>query len=76
MAKVKVTPANIKQKLNNWRNGIGITNGVADDQLIFITGDIDVKEMVILAWENEVLISVESEGQFFSKFVYVEKISK
>ena len=76
MAKIKVTQGNIKSKINDWKNGIGVVNGVATDEYVFYPDDIDIKEIVLLAWDKELLIRVETESDFFKKFVYVEKIVK
>lgn len=72
MAKVKVTPTNIKGKINDWRNGVNIV-----DEYVFLPAEgIDTNEVILLAWDKEVLIKVEPESGPFLKFVYVEKITK
>jgi len=68
--RVKVTQGNIKSKLNEWKNGVNIA-----DELIFLPSEgIDVNEIIIKGWDNNVIIKVESDVSIFQKLIYVEKL--
>jgi hypothetical protein len=72
MARVKVTTANIKQKLTLWAQG---TNTA--DILVYITGDIDEKEVSNQAWQLAGVIvdfQVDSLSSQFKNIVYKEKL--
>jgi hypothetical protein len=70
MARVKVTQANIKSKLNEWKNGQNIV-----DHLVFLPSEgIDTNEIILKGWDNNVIIKVEPDQSIFQRFIYVEKL--
>jgi len=73
---VKVGTASAKQKLQAWANGTGIVNGVANEDLIFLPGALDENEMILYAWEREVVVKVEPFYDVFKKMIYVEKLTE
>jgi len=72
MAKIKVTPNNIKAKIADWKNGLNTL-----DEYVFLPSEgIDSNAVTIDAWDKEVLIKVEAESGPFMKFIFIEKILK
>jgi len=71
MARLKVTTANIKQKLTLWAQGQNLT-----DELVFIGNDIDQSEWQNQAWQlANMIIEFQSDTvSGFKKIVYKEKL--
>lgn len=73
MARIKATPANIKQKLTAW---VSVVDPTLADELVFLPSEgIDTNEIIILGWKNNIVIEVQSYVGSFMKFVYKEKLS-
>ena len=71
MARIKVTTANVKQKLQQWAQGQNIA-----DELIFIGNEIDQREWQNQAWQLANMI-IEFQPDIvsgFNKIVYKEKL--
>lgn len=71
MARIRITPANIKQKLTDWATNA--TNRA--DELIFIQGSIDAKDIQqdVFNSNEKMVIKVESDiTDPFMKITFVE----
>lgn len=70
MARIKVTPINIKSKLQIWAQGNNLT-----DELVFLPSEgIDENEVINLGWQNGVIIISQADFGNCKKFTYKEKL--
>jgi len=71
MARIKITPTNIKAKLTKWAQGQETT-----DELIFYDNEIEAEKWILEAWDlAKMIISVEADTvSGFKKIVFKEKL--
>ena len=70
MARIKITQKTLKQKLTLWSQGKEV-----NDELIFFQNEIETAQWVQRAWEDNMIIAVESDSVAgFNKIVFKEKL--